>query len=96
MTPSNESSTPFSINPQLVEILCCPETKQNVAILDQARLENLNKEIAAGELKNKSGAVVKEKLDAALIRSDQSIAYPIREGIPIMLIEEGILMHGLS
>ena len=93
MNMSQESSKSSNIDPKLLAILCCPETKQHVTLLDDSRLENLNQKIEAGELQNKIGAVIREKLDGALIRSDQRIAYPIREGIPIMLIDEGIPLH---
>jgi uncharacterized protein len=33
---------------------------------------------------------VTELLDGGLVRSDRKILYPIREDIPVMLIEEGI------
>ena len=32
---------------------------------------------------------------AGLIRSDKKVTYPIRETIPIMLIEEGIPIDGI-
>ena len=48
-----------------------------------------------GKLQNKSGKVVKEKLEGALLRADQTVAYPIRDGIPIMLIGEGLVVAGL-
>jgi len=38
---------------------------------------------------------VKDPLDGGLLRSDKQVAYPIREMIPIMLIEEGIPTAGL-
>jgi len=39
---------------------------------------------------------VSEKLDGGLIRADRKILYPIREDIPVMLIEEGIPIENLS
>jgi uncharacterized protein len=46
-------------------------------------------------LKNKAGQSVKEPLDGGLLRADKKILYPIREDIPVMLIEEGIPVEGL-
>ena len=63
--------------------------------LDAASLEILNRKIADGELQNKGGNLVKEPLDGGVIRSDKQVAYPIREMIPIMLIEEGIPLDGI-
>jgi len=33
---------------------------------------------------------VTEKIEAALVRSDGKVAYPVRDGIPIMLVEEAL------
>lgn len=79
-----------SIDPSLLAILCCPETKQPVSLIDEEQLTTINQKIDRGLLKNKSGCQVKERLDGALLRSDKNLIYPIREHIPIMLIEEGI------
>jgi uncharacterized protein YbaR (Trm112 family) len=35
-----------------------------------------------------------EPLDGGLIRGDRKMLYPIREDIPVMLIEEGIPLEG--
>ena len=90
MTTEKISQEQPALDPQLLAILCCPETKQDVTVLDQTKLRILNDKIEAGELQNKGGSIVKEKLHGALMRSDQTIVYPIRDAIPIMLIDEGI------
>jgi uncharacterized protein YbaR (Trm112 family) len=74
----------------LLAILCCPETKQEVCLLDQTIVERLNQRISKGELKTKGGDPVTEKIDGGLLRKDRTVVYPIRDQIPIMLIEEGI------
>jgi len=78
------------IHKDLLAILCCPDTKQPVTLADPVLIETLNKAAARGELKNKGKNPVSEQMDGGLIRTDQKILYPIREGIPVMLIEEGI------
>ena len=82
-----------TIDKDLLAILCCPETKQEVSLIDNQTLDQLNAEIEKGELQNKAGHPVKEKLEGGLIRQDRKIVYPIREQIPIMLIEEGIILQ---
>lgn len=84
-----------NIDKELLAILCCPETKQDVALADVALVARLNERIARGDLKNKAGQTVTEKLDGGLIRADKAILYPIREDIPVMLIEEGIPLEGM-
>ena len=95
MSSDNDSAPAMPIDPTLLEILCCPETKQTMMLLDPTSLDILNRKIANGELQNKGGNLVKEPLDGGLIRSDKAVAYPIREMIPIMLIEEGIPLDGI-
>jgi len=83
------------IDPELLKILCCPETKQDVGVADASLIEKLNQKIAVGELKNRGGEPVDPKIDGGLIRSDQKYLYPIRDDIPIMLIAEGISLEGI-
>ena len=90
-TTPNEKGT---IAPDLLAILCCPETKQEVSLLDPDVVDRINQRIAKGELNTKGGQPVKENIDGGLIRKDGTIVYPIRDQIPIMLIEEGILVAG--
>ncbi|WP_454061115.1 Trm112 family protein [Candidatus Nitrospira salsa] len=81
-----------TIDPGLLAILCCPETKLNVALADDDLIQRLNTGIGNGKVLNKAGQQVKEELDGGLIREDKKILYPIRDQIPIMLIEEGIVL----
>lgn len=80
------------VDAKLLEILCCPETKQDVALAPSDLVESLNARIAAGSLKNKAGETVKEKMDGGLLRADGKVVYPIRDDIPIMLIDESIVL----
>ena len=95
MTTQNISPDQSGLDRQLLDILCCPENKQAVSLIDEEKLQILNEKIAMGKLQNKSGKLVKEKLEGALLRADQAVAYPIRDGIPIMLIDEGLIITGL-
>jgi uncharacterized protein len=78
------------IDPELLKIMCCPETHQAIAPADNALVELLNSQIAKGQLKNRAGQVVKEKLDGGLVREDRKFLYPVRQNIPVMLIDEAI------
>ena len=96
MSETKAASGKVNIDKELLAILCCPDTKQDVALADEALIAKLNDRIGKGELKNKAGQPVTEKLDGGLLRADKKILYPIREDIPIMLIEEGIPVEGLA
>ena len=94
MTTENTSQDQTTLDPQLLAILCCPNTKQEVTLLDTANLKKLNEKIETGELQNTGGSIVKEKLDGGLLRADQAMVYPIRDAIPVMLRDEGISVTG--
>jgi uncharacterized protein YbaR (Trm112 family) len=89
------SARNVNIDKDLLAILCCPDTKQDVSVAADALIQRLNERIAKGELKNKAGQVVAENLDGGLLRADKKILYPVREDIPVMLIEEGIPLEGI-
>jgi uncharacterized protein YbaR (Trm112 family) len=78
------------LDPRLLEILCCPETKQDVSPAPESLVADLNNRVAEGKLLNRAGRVVQEKLDGGLLRADGKVLYPVREDIPVMLIEEAI------
>lgn len=80
----------MSIDKELLAILCCPETKQVVSLADELLIQKLNAAIARGELKNVGKRPISAELDGGLVRTDRQILYPIRDNIPVMLIDEGI------
>lgn len=80
----------MAIHQQLLDILACPETKEPVALADAALISKLNAAINAGTLRNREGVTLTETMDGGLIRADHKYLYPIRDDIPIMLIDEGI------
>jgi len=78
------------VDQSFLDILVCPATKQSLRLADQALLDDLNGRIQAGSVKNKRGDVVSEALEAGLVREDGAVLYAVRDGIPIMLIDESI------
>ena len=74
----------------LLKILCCPESHQELRLVEPAVVERLNQQIGAGVLKNRAGQAVQERIDGGLIRADGKFLYPIRRNIPVMLVDEGI------
>lgn len=78
------------IDKDLLSILACPETHQPLAEAGADLLKRLNERVAAGSVKTRGGAVVKDAIEGGLVRQDGKIVYPIRDGIPVLLIDEGI------
>ena len=82
------------IDPELLKILCCPETHQEVRLAETAVIDKLNAQIAAGHVTNRAGQAVKDRIDSGLVRADGKFLYPIRQNIPVMLVDEGIPLAG--
>jgi uncharacterized protein YbaR (Trm112 family) len=50
----------------------------------------LNRAIDAGTVKTRGGSQVEERIEEGLVREDDGVLYPVRDSIPIMLIDEAI------
>ena len=78
--------TDSPISATLLELLRCPETHQKLTLATP----NLLAKVLSEKLRNRAGQPVDAPLDAGLLREDGAALYPIRGGIPIMLIDESI------
>ena len=84
------------ISQELLNIIVCPETKQDLVIAESDIVEKINTLIENGELLNRSKQKVTEKIDGGLIqKDDRKYLYPIRDEIPILLIDESIALEGV-
>ncbi len=78
------------IDPELLKIMCCPETHQDLALAGTEVISDLNQKIGSKSLRNRAGKVIEEQIDGALVRQDGKFCYPIRHKIPIMLVDDAI------
>ena len=84
------------VDKELLDILVCPENKTTVTLVDDAVLAKINDAIQAKTLKNRAGEAVEDAVDGGLLREDGVYLYPIRDDIPIMLIDDSIPMDQLG
>ena len=75
---------------KLLDLLCCPTTRQSLALLDSQGLDAVNRAIAAGSVKRADDSVQAEPLREALLTRDRKTLYRVDDGIPELLAEEAI------
>jgi len=84
------------LDPQLLALLVCPSTHQDVALASPAEVERLIQAIRDGDVRTVAGKEADVALNGALVRQDGAVAYPIRDGIPVMLVDEGLAIGQLD
>lgn len=75
---------------KLLDILVCPATRQSLSMLEAAGLEALNRAIAEGNVKRNDDGPQAEALREALVTRDRKTVYRVDDGIPVLLVEDGI------
>jgi uncharacterized protein len=78
------------VDRRLLDILCCPATRQPLSPLRDAELEAINRGIEAGRVHRADGEPERQAWQAGLITSDRKLAYRIEDGIPVLLAEEAV------
>jgi uncharacterized protein len=86
----------LSFDTALLDILCCPVTHAPLAMLAHNELDLLNQRIGEGRIRRRDDTIVDEALEQALVTRDGKLAYPVRDGIAVLLEDQGILMSQLS
>jgi uncharacterized protein YbaR (Trm112 family) len=56
-------------------------------------LARVNAAIDAGGLANRDGTVLSQPLEEALVTDDEKLAYPVSNGIPVLLEGESISLE---
>ena len=83
------------VDPELLEILVCPETKQQLQQADADLLNRLNLAIQSGQVVNRGGHKLVDRVEEGMIRKDGMVLYVVQEDIPIMLLDEAIEVQDL-
>jgi len=82
------------VHPDLLELLVCPDDRSPLHLAEAPLLDELNARVRAGAVKNRAGAAVTEEVKEGLVRADGKYLYPVRDDIPIMLLDEAIPLGG--
>ena len=77
---------------ELIGILRCPETMQPVREATADELAACNLRIAAGEIRTQSGVLRAEPVSGGLLRADGRLLFTVENRIPVMLIEEALVL----
>ena len=75
---------------KLLDILCCPTTKQPLALLSGAELAAVNRAIEAGAVVRADGSPQAEAITEGLVTHDRRTLYRIEDGIPVLLSDEAL------
>ena len=80
------------IPPDLLCLLRCPATGQTLSMADDSALEQANARRSRSweESRGEHAPALSDPFTAALVRADRTVLYPIRNGIPVLLIEEAV------
>ena len=75
---------------KLLDLLVCPASRQPLAMLDKTALAAVNGAISSGGLRRHDDTPQSEPLREGLITRDRKTVYRIDDGIPVLLVDEGI------
>ena len=84
------------IDEALLAIIVCPDTKDELRLASEAVTSQVNQLIEASKLDFVNGNKVNRRVDQLLVRHDGKVAYAIYEGIPNLILEDGILVSELD
>ncbi len=84
------------IDSQLLEFIVCPDNRNDLSVAPDEVLAKVNKLIAGDRLYFVSGDLIENHLDQLLIRADGQIGYGVFQGIPNLLVHEGIPLSKLD
>ena len=78
---------------RLLTILRCPVTHKGLNTANRDLLARVNAAIDSGGLVNRDGTVLAQPLEQALVTDDEKLAYPVSNGIPVLLEGESISLE---
>lgn len=86
----------MSLDRALLDIICCPVTRSPLELLPERDLFRLNQLITERKIRNRDDVIVEEPLEQALVTRSGKLVYPVRDGIPVLLEDQGIALSQLD
>ena len=79
----------------LLTFLRCPQTREPLVAASADLVAKINARISRRSLEDEEGERLSKKIDGALVTESGLYAYPIRRGIPNLLVNDAIPLDQL-
>ena len=86
----------MALDKRLLEILCCPVSKQPVQLLNARQLDCVKLAQSSRSLTLLDGSEFSDSIEAGLLTRDGKTIYLIVDGIPIMLADQAVATAQLA
>ena len=86
----------MSVDRKLLDILCCPMSHAELEPASRSLLHMLNLRIEQGKVRTRADESPQEPWQDALVTRDGRVAYPVRDGVPILLESEAVMLAQLD
>ena len=86
----------MSFDTALLDIVCCPVTRLPLEVMPATRAERLNSMIGEHRIRNREGETVDGTAEQWLMTRDGKLAYPVRDGIPVLIDDQGVELAQLA
>ncbi|MEO9592899.1 Trm112 family protein [Rhodopirellula bahusiensis] len=84
------------ITPDILPILRCPADGGQLTLADDPLIQRVNKAITEGTARDQLDERVTDPIEGGLVNSQVDRLYPIRGGIPTLIVDEAIGLTGIS
>jgi uncharacterized protein YbaR (Trm112 family) len=82
------------ISDELLALLRCPQTMQALFVASPELLAWVEAARTVGALRDRAGKLLEEPISSGLVREDGALLFPIRDGIPVLLLEDALPLGG--
>lgn len=84
----------MTITPDILPMLRCPAGGGGLTWADANLVAGVNEKIAQGEARDQVDSRVETPIEGGLVTRNGDRLYPVRDGIPTLIIEDAIRLDG--